>query len=150
VRGEGLGLRIWAHPRYGQVPVVPAADVAVGFAGGMAWNTSTRLSRSSSASATGCGLGREQPDELEQVVLHDVAERPDWVVEVAPVRHAEVFGHGDLHALNPVAIPQRLQNGVAEPEEQDVQGRFLAEKVVDPEDLPLVQELAQLGIERPG
>jgi hypothetical protein len=149
-RGEGLGRRTGAHPRHGQVPVVLAADVVVRVHRGNGPEHLDPLVPQPLRIGCTRRLGREQPDELEQVVLHDVAERPDGVVEAAPVLHAEVFGHGDLHALHPVAIPQRLEDGVAEPEEQDVQGRLLAEKVVNPEDLPFVQEPVQVGVERPG
>src|SRR6185295_17805827 len=47
------------------------------------------------------------------MVLHDVAQRPDRVIETTPVPYAEVLGHGDLHALDVVAVPQRLEDGVA-------------------------------------
>ena len=48
---------------------------------------------------------------------------------------------------DPVAVPQRLEDGVGEPQEHDVHGGFLAEEVVDAEDLPLGQMLSQLVVE---
>src|SRR6185312_17320586 len=88
--------------------------------------------------------------ELQQMVLHDVAQRPNRVIETTPGPYAEVLGHGDLHALDVVAVPQRLEDGVGEPEKQDAQGRFLAEEMVNAQDLPLVEEIAQFGVQGPG
>ena len=84
------------------------------------------------------------------MVLHDVPQRPDRVVEAPPVVHTEVLGHGDLDALDVVAVPERLEDGVGEPEEQDVHRRFLAEEMVDPVDLPFLEVPVQLGVQRPG
>jgi hypothetical protein len=75
---------------------------------------------------------------------------PNGIVETAPPLDAEVLGHGDLHGLDPVAIPQRLEHRVVEPQEQDVHRRFLAQKVVDAEDLTFVQDPAQLFVQRLG
>ena len=92
----------------------------------------------------------EQADELQQMVLHNVAQRPDRVVEAAAVLDPEVLCHGDLHAGDPVAIPQWLKDRVGEPQEHDVHGGFFAEEVVDAKDLPLVQMLSQLVIQGAG
>ena len=45
-------------------------------------------------------LHREVAQHLEQVVLHDVADRARLVVELAAALDAEVLGHRDLHALD--------------------------------------------------
>ena len=84
------------------------------------------------------------------MVLHHVAQRPDRVVEAAAVLDPEVLGHGDLHAGDPVAVPQRLEDRVGEPQEHDVHGGFLAQEVVDAEDLPLGQMLSQLVVQGAG
>ena len=44
------------------------------------------------------------------MVLHHVAEGADRVVETAAVFHPEVLGHGDLHTLDAVAVPERFEN----------------------------------------
>lgn len=49
-----------------------------------------------------------------------------------------------------VAVPERLEDGIGEPQEQDVHGRFLAEEVVNAQDLPFREELAQFGVQGPG
>jgi len=48
-----------------------------------------------------------------------------------------------------LSVPQRLEDGVGEPEKQDAQGRFLAEEMVNAQDLPLLQEIAQFGVQGP-
>ena len=59
---------------------------------------------------------------------------PVCVVEGAAALDAEVFRHGDLHALDMVAVPERLQERVGEAEEEHVVHRPLAQVVVDAED----------------
>ncbi len=49
-----------------------------------------------------------------------------------------------------VAVPDRLEEAVGEAEGEDVLGRLLAEEVVDAEDLLLLEDLVQLGVERLG
>jgi hypothetical protein len=116
----------------------------------MALNTSTRLSRSPSASAALGGSEAINPTSCNRVVLHNVTQRPDRVIETPPVLYAEVLGHSDLYGPDVVAVPERLEDGVGEPQEQDVHGRFLAEEVVNAQDLPFREELVQFGVQGPG
>ena len=44
-------------------------------------------------------LHRHERDELEQVVLDDVAQRTDLFVEAPARQHTEVLGERDLHVL---------------------------------------------------
>jgi len=76
----------------------------------------------------------EQRDHLQEMILHDVADRTDLLVEAAAAFDAEMLGHGDLHVLDVLTIPDRFQKRVAEAEIQQVLHRFLAEIVVDAED----------------
>jgi len=82
------------------------------------------------------------------MVLDDVADDARLFVELAPALHAEALGHGDLDTLDIVAIPDRLEERVREPEVEDVLYRLLSEVVVDPEDAlfgkHLVQDAVQL------
>ena len=57
------------------------------------------------------------------------------------------LGHVDLHVIDEVAIPDRLEQAVGEAERQDVLRRLLAEEVIDAEDLLLGEHLVQLGVE---
>ena len=90
-------------------------------------------------------LHAEQGEQLEHVVLHQVAERARRVVVAGARAHAEVLGGGDLHVVDEVAVPDRLEQPVGEPQRHHVLDRLLAEVVVDPEDLLLAQH-AQHGL----
>ena len=89
-------------------------------------------------------------EHLQQVVLHDVADRPDGVVERTPVGDVEVLGHRDLEVVDPLPVPQRLEQGVGEPQHQQVLDRLLAQEVVDPEHPVLGVVAAQPGVEGAG
>ena len=73
------------------------------------------------------------------MVLHDVAQRADLLVEAPAPLDAEVLSHGDLDPGDVVAVPRRFQEGVGEPEHQQVQHLLLAEEVVDAEHALLVE-----------
>ena len=46
------------------------------------------------------------------MVLNDVANRASLFVKRAAALNSEVLGHRDLHALDMVAIPERLEEGI--------------------------------------
>ena len=89
-------------------------------------------------------LHRRRGDDLHEVVDDDVAKRADRVVEVAPVLDAEVLGHRDLDKGDVVPVPDRLEHGVREAEQEDLVEPHLPEVVVDPVQLRLVDGLVQL------
>jgi hypothetical protein len=68
------------------------------------------------------------------VVLHDVADRPGLVVKMAASGDAELLGHGDLNALDVIAVPDRFQKGVGEAEKEQILHGFFAEVMVDAKD----------------
>ena len=82
------------------------------------------------------------------MVDDDVAQRADGVVEVAAILDAEVLGHRDLDALDVLPVPDRLEDPVREPEEEDLVEAHLPEVVVDAEELGLVDVLVELRGER--
>ena len=90
------------------------------------------------------GLHRRRAHDLHEVVDDDVPERADRVVEVAAILDAEVLRHRDLHALDVVPVPDRLEHRVREPEVDDLLEAHLPEVVVDPQQLRLVDVLMQL------
>ena len=92
---------------------------------------------------------REESHHLQQVVLHDIANGAGLFVEPPPSLETEPFRHGDLHALDVMAVPHRLQEGVREAEEQEILHRLLAEIMVDAEDALLIEYLMQRRVERP-
>src|SRR5262252_3227909 len=82
------------------------------------------------------------------MVLHDVANRARLIVEDAPPLDPEIFSHRDLHALDMVAVPERLQERIRETEVADVMDRPLPEVMVDAEDRRL-RESRQQGLVEP-
>ena len=76
------------------------------------------------------------------MVRHHVAQRAGRVVETAAVADAELLVDGDLDVVDMVAVPDRLEHAVGEAQHQDVLHRFLAEIMIDPVDLVLVDQLA--------
>jgi hypothetical protein len=94
-------------------------------------------------------LHGQQQQHVEQMVLHHVADAADLIIELASPLHAEILGHGDLHALDIVAVPDRLQESIGEPEIKQVLDRFLAEIVVDAEDGFLIEDQVQHPVQPP-
>jgi hypothetical protein len=64
--------------------------------------------------------------------------------------HERVKGPCDLHAGHALAIPKLGQREVGEPQVLQPDDRFLAEEVVDAQDLALAQHPVQPGIQRAG
>ena len=93
-------------------------------------------------------LHRDRGHDLHQVVDDDVAQRADRVVEVPAGVDAEVLGHRDLHALDVVAVPDRLEDRVREAQVEDLGEPHLPEEVVDPVELLLAQVDLELGLQR--
>ena len=98
--------------------------------------------------AAGRRLHRGGGDHLHQVVDDHVAQRADRVVEVAAVLDPEALGHRDLHGRDVVAVPDRLEHRVREPQVEDLDEAHLPEEVVDPVELGLVEVLVHLLVER--
>ena len=65
-------------------------------------------------------------------MTHDVAQRPDRVVEMAAVLDPEGLRHRDLHGCDVTAVPDRLQHRVGEAQVEELLEAHLAEEVVDP------------------
>jgi len=100
--------------------------------------------------AAGGWLHREECDDLEEVVLDDVAEAACGFVEGAAVFDAEGLGEGDLDGGDVVAVPDGFEEGVGEAEVEDVHDRFLAEEVIDAEDGVFGEDGAGDGVEPTG
>ena len=73
------------------------------------------------------------------MVLDDVADRSRLLVEAGPPLEPERLGHRDLHVVDELAVPDRLEDPVGEAQDEHVLHGFLAEVVVDAEDLLLVE-----------
>ena len=83
------------------------------------------------------------------MVLEHVADDACLFVISRPVLHAEGLGSGDLDMVQVAAVPERLEDGIGEPEHQDVLDRFLGQVMVDAEDLAFLiigmDQLVQLA-----
>ena len=85
-------------------------------------------------------LHRDEREQLQRVILHDVAQGARLVVVRAPALDTDLLRHGDLHRIDKVRRPHRLEDRVGETKRQDVLHRLLAEVVVDPVDLILLED----------
>ena len=95
-------------------------------------------------------LHRHQRDELQDVVLHHVAQRARLLVIAGARADAFLLRHRDLHVIDVLLIEQRFEDAVGEPEHQDVLDRFLAQVVIDAVDLPLVEDGGDRVVDRAG
>ncbi len=93
-------------------------------------------------------LGCDERQELEDVVLHHIAERAGLLVVPRARSDALFLGHRDLHVIDVSLIEERLENAVCEPQDEDVLDRFLAEIVIDAEDLPFVEHFGDRIVDR--
>jgi len=81
------------------------------------------------------------------MVLQDVAERPRLLVEGATSLNADRLCHGDLYMVNVAAVPDWLEDQVAEAEDQDVAHRLFPQVVINAIDLALAEDLAYLAVQ---
>ena len=84
------------------------------------------------------------------MVLHHVPERTGGFVVTSAFLHADCFCRSDLNAGDVVPVPDRFENGVGEPQNHDVLNGFLAEIVVDAEDLVFLATALNHAIESLG
>ena len=78
---------------------------------------------------------------------HHVLVGAGALVEVGALVEAECLGNVDLDVVDEVAVPDRLEQAVGEPERQDVLRGLLAEEVVDAEDLVFPERLVNEVVE---
>ena len=75
------------------------------------------------------------------MVLDDVAGCADAVVVASASADADILRHRDLDGVDVVCLPQGLKHGVREAHGHDVLDRFLAQIVVNAEDILLIEDL---------
>ena len=84
------------------------------------------------------------------MVRTHVAQRSRGFVIPAALFHAHRFGRRDLHIVDVMAIPDRLENAVAEAEHHQVLHGLFAQVMVDPVNLRFLQRLLDVFIELNG
>ena len=86
-------------------------------------------------------LHRDEGEELQQVVLHDVAHRAGLFVVPGAFLDADRLGDRDLDMIDVLTVPEGLEDPVREAHDEDVLDRLFSEVVVDAEDLVLAEDL---------
>src|SRR4029079_11129747 len=87
-------------------------------------------------------------DDLQHVVLHDVANGAHFLVKGTSAFDTHFFRHRDLYAVDDRWVPERFEERVGEPEIEEVLHRLLAEIVVDAEDGVFREHAVQRARER--
>ena len=91
----------------------------------------------------------DEAEQLQDVVLHHVAQRAGLVVIGHAVFEADGLRDGDLHVVDMGGVPQRLVERVGKAQRHQVLHRLLAEIVVDAEDLVLAEVFRRSGRSAP-
>src|SRR5262249_43746774 len=77
------------------------------------------------------------------MILNHVADRAGLIIERPPALNSEVFRHGDLHTLDLIAVPERLEERIREAEEHHVMDGSFSQIMIDAEDVLLVESAEQ-------
>ncbi len=147
-RGEGFDLRIRRHAGFIAVAAKLAAHDLLRIERPHGAEQAQLLGAHCIRIAADRRVHRQQRHHLQQMVLHDVADRADLLVKAAAALHAEILGHGDLHAVDEIAVPDRLEERVGKAEIKQVLHRLLAQIVVDAEHRGLGKHFVQRAVER--
>ena len=74
------------------------------------------------------------------MILDHVAHGAGFFVVIAAPLDAERLRDGDLHVIDVRAVPQRLQQNVGETQRHEILHGFLAEVVINAEDIALEED----------
>src|SRR6266576_1791507 len=77
------------------------------------------------------------------MVLYNVANSAGLIVKTSAALYAEIFRHGNFHALDVMAIPEGFDKGVGETEGQEGVNCSLAQVVVNAKDVGLIERPTQ-------
>ena len=83
---------------------------------------------------------REPHERLQQVVLDDVSDDPEAVEVAAAAAGAQILLERELHTLDVLRVPRRLEDLVRPAERRDVEDHLFAQVVVEAEELALVED----------
>src|SRR5207245_784606 len=78
---------------------------------------------------------------LEDVTLNHVAERSRRFIKTAAALDAKRFRSTDLHVIDVIPVPKRLENAVAKTQHEQVLNGVLAQIVIDAVDLLFVEDV---------
>src|SRR5260370_28539837 len=81
------------------------------------------------------------------MLRHHVARAACWLVEASAALDPHSFGRRDLHIVDRIAVPERLEVTVGKAQHQNILDRFFAEKMIDPIDLVFGQHPEDLRVE---
>ncbi|MNP03877.1 hypothetical protein D3C76_957750 [compost metagenome] len=81
------------------------------------------------------------------MIGHHVPQGAGVFVETATGFDADGFGGGDLHVVDVMVVPERFEQAVGEPADQDVLHGLLAQIVIDAIDLLFRHDLEQAGVQ---
>ena len=70
------------------------------------------------------GLHRHQAEELQHVILHHVTQCAGFFVITRSGPDAFRFAYRDLHMIDILVVPDRLEDAVGEPDDHQVLNRF--------------------------
>ena len=95
-------------------------------------------------------LHGDERQHLHEVVLQHILENAGLLVIRAPPLHPQGFSGGNLDVVHMVMVPQRLKEGIAKADGQDVADHLLAQVMVDAVNLALLQGLGNTLVQFPG
>jgi hypothetical protein len=146
----GGGPGITGHPGLIPVPLILAPDVILRGDGSQGLQDLDLLIAQRLGIEGHRRLHCDQGEQLEHVTLHHVPDNALDIVVAGAVLHSNALSHRDLHVIHVVAVPQGLEDGVGEAEGEDVLHGLLAQVVVDPVHLGLVEYSVDGPVEGPG
>src|SRR5262245_2256576 len=74
---------------------------------------------------------RRQAKELQEMILHHIAEGPCGFVVSGTTFHTEGFCCRNLHVIDVVCVPEWGENRVGKAKHKDVLRRFLAQEMIN-------------------
>ena len=92
-------------------------------------------------------LHRGEREELHRMILDHVAQAAALFIIAGARAHAAVLRHGDLHAFDEIPVPQRLEDRVREPLDEEILHRLLPEVMVDAKNLSLLHHAGDDPVE---
>src|SRR5215831_8596974 len=146
-RGEGFDFRIRRHALLLQVATKLAADKVLCL---QRWNSFEDFNLFVPQRFTigsNRRLHRQVHQDLKQVILNNIADCASLIVECSSALNSEVFRHGDLYALDLIAVPERLEERILEAEEDHVMHWSFSQIMIDAEDVFLIESAEEDAVE---